>query len=140
MPIKRCPVCLKLKTVGYGKKTCGSECGRAWTKMSNSEQEARLRSVDEDSRVEDLKAQLFHNLPPVNSTTQSKQFVPNVEQIDPDVMAEMNKDAEREARFDRRLVDPSLFMPKGIIPEEDEPKLPLNPSDNRTKTSEDDKN
>jgi len=103
--------------------------------MSNSEQEARLRSVDEDSRVENLKAQVFQGLPPA----QPKPFIPNVEQIDPDVMAEMNKDAEREARFDRRLVDPSLFMPKGIIPEEDEPKLPLNPSDNRTNESEDEK-
>jgi predicted nucleic acid-binding Zn ribbon protein len=61
--IRMCPVCNDITQIGYGKKTCSSECGRAWVKMSKSEQRARLEwsLLSPAERIDRLKDEVSTN-------------------------------------------------------------------------------
>lgn len=105
--VRMCPVCEEIGQIGYGKKTCSSECGKKWVMMSKAEQKARLNeaSLTDEDRVRRLRDEVMglKNLPH-NQAEQGEQ--PN------------------EPQFDRSQVDPSLWLPEGIIPgyEGDKPK------------------
>ena len=91
-----CPVCFTIDSIyRTDVKTCSGECSRAWRRMSRSEQQARLREVDPVARLERLR-----RLDNVTNIADHPDF-----------------ETPPADKFDRSQVDPSLHMPKGIIPE-----------------------
>lgn len=96
MPLSEriCPVCMELGTIGYGKKTCSSECGRAWVKMSKAEQKTRLLQASKtpEDRANELLNQVTQA--PTRPVDETGDYA--------------------VGEFDRRKVDPSLIMPSGL--------------------------
>lgn len=101
---RKCPVCGDYGVIGYGKKTCSSECGRNWVKMSKAEQKVRMADslLTPEERADRLRAEM---------TKGSQQFVDDYSEND---------------EPPPRRPDPSLHMPKGILGEEPQPALSLN--------------
>lgn len=58
-----CPVCLTVDgVIRADAKTCSRHCAKTWNKMTQSEQQARLRALNPQSQVEKLKAQVFETI------------------------------------------------------------------------------
>lgn len=61
-----CPVCLTVDgVIRADAKTCSRHCAKTWNKMTQSEQQARLRALNPQSQVDKLKAQVFPTHPEV---------------------------------------------------------------------------
>lgn len=55
-----CPVCLTVDgVIRADAKTCSRHCSKTWNKMTQSEQQARLKALNPQAQVEKLKAEVF---------------------------------------------------------------------------------
>ena len=104
MPSRICPMCFEGSIIRYNHRTCSSECGRAWVKLSRAEQAARLKEAEE--RPSELLKQISNIYNGVN----------------------LIEKARNESRKDRPT---DIEMPKSILGEEPEPSLPLPSSPTR---------
>lgn len=71
-----CPVCLTVDgVIRADAKTCSRHCSKTWNKMTQSEQQARLRALNPQSQVDKLKAQVFK---PIDSDSDNDEEIKEV--------------------------------------------------------------